>query len=80
LQKEFDMAVREAPPRPLPTPSSHYAPGRREDPYPEDPYPAVKARGGEIVLNTPTRRALFFAGLAGAVMLAVLVTVFSLAG
>jgi hypothetical protein len=67
------MAVREAPPQHAPPPSSQYASRRREDPY-----PAVKARGGEIVLTTPTRRALFFVGLAGAVVLALLVTLFAL--
>jgi hypothetical protein len=39
---------------------------------PKTPYPAEKARGGEIVLNTPARRAIFIAGLAGAVLLALL--------
>jgi hypothetical protein len=34
-------------------------------------YPAEKARGGEIILNTPARRAIFLAGLTGAVVLAV---------
>jgi hypothetical protein len=33
------------------------------------PYPAEKARGGEIILRTPLRRAIFIAGLAGAVSL-----------
>ncbi len=37
-------------------------------PPPKAPYPAEKARGGEIVLNTPVRRAIFVAGLAGAVL------------
>jgi hypothetical protein len=36
------------------------------------PYPAEKARGGEIILRTPLRRAIFIAGLAGAVVLALL--------
>jgi len=36
------------------------------------PYPAEKARGGEIILLTPLRRAIFIAGLAGAVVLALL--------
>ena len=41
------------------------------EPYPEtpEPYPAQKARGGEIILNTPFKRAIFIAGLAGAVLL-----------
>src|SRR5437660_6997896 len=33
------------------------------------PYPAEKARGGEIILRTPLRRAIFIGGLAGAVVL-----------
>jgi hypothetical protein len=36
----------------------------------QKPYPAEKARGGEIILNTPARRAIFLAGLIGAVVLA----------
>ena len=38
----------------------------------EKPYPAEKARGGEIILNTPARRAIFLSGLIGAVVLAVI--------
>jgi hypothetical protein len=37
---------------------------------PTAPDPAEKARGGEIILRTPLRRAIFIAGLAGAVVLA----------
>ena len=33
------------------------------------PYPAEKARGGEIILRTPLQRWVFIAGLAGAVIL-----------
>jgi hypothetical protein len=36
----------------------------------QKPYPAEKARGGEIILNTPARRAIFLAGLIGAVVVA----------
>jgi hypothetical protein len=36
------------------------------------PYPAEKARGSEIILRTPTRRFVFFAGLVGAVALGLL--------
>ena len=36
----------------------------------QKPYPAEKARGGEIILNTPLRRAVFLAGLIGAVVFA----------
>jgi hypothetical protein len=43
----------------------------------EPPYPAEKARGGEIILRTPLRRIIFIAGLAGAVVLAVLLSVFA---
>jgi hypothetical protein len=35
----------------------------------QKPYPAEKARGGEIVLTTPLRRIIFLAGLIGAVVL-----------
>jgi hypothetical protein len=35
----------------------------------QEPYPADKARGAEIVLNTPLRRWIFIAGLCGAVLL-----------
>ena len=38
----------------------------------QKPYPAEKARGGEIVLNTPLRRAIFLTGLIGAVVLIVI--------
>jgi hypothetical protein len=35
----------------------------------QKPYPAEKARGGEIILNTPLRRAIFVSGLIGAFVL-----------
>lgn len=34
-------------------------------PPPKQPYPAEKARGGEIILRTPLRRAIFIGGLGG---------------
>lgn len=37
---------------------------------PPRPYPAEKARGGEIILKTPLQRWVFMGGLAGAVLLA----------
>ncbi len=49
--------VREGPAQPAPPPT--------------EPSPAEKARGGEIILNTPGRRAVFIAGLLGAVVLAI---------
>jgi len=42
--------------------------GRR----PQTAYPADKARGGVIILRRPWQRAVFIAGLAGAVLLAFL--------
>jgi len=51
--------VREGPAEPAPPPK-------------QEPYPAEKARGGEIILNTPARRWIFIAGLAGAVILVLL--------
>jgi hypothetical protein len=41
----------------------------------QKPYPAEKGRGGEIILNTPARRAIFIAGLIGAVVLALALTI-----
>jgi hypothetical protein len=38
----------------------------------QKPYPAEKARSGEIILNTPFRRAAFLSGLIGAIVLAVI--------
>jgi hypothetical protein len=40
-------------------------------------YPADKARGGEIILRTPTRRFVFLAGLVGAVALGLLLPLLS---
>ena len=41
----------------------------------QKPYPAEKARGAEIILNTPARRAIFIGGLAGAVVLALILAI-----
>jgi hypothetical protein len=41
----------------------------REGPAQPTPYPAEKARGGEIILKSPARRAIFVAGLIGTVVL-----------
>jgi len=38
----------------------------REGPPQPTPYPAEKARGGEIILRTRTQRLIFVAGLLGA--------------
>jgi hypothetical protein len=43
---------------------------------PTEPYPAEKARGGEIILNTPLRRWVFIAGLVGAVVLMLVLSFF----
>jgi hypothetical protein len=45
---------------------------RRNASAPPPPYPAEKARGGEIILRTPLRRAIFIGGLADAVVLGLL--------
>jgi hypothetical protein len=42
----------------------------REQPPETRDYPAEKARQGEIILRKPWQRAVFIAGLAGAVILA----------
>ena len=53
--------VGEGPPQPTP-------PQRQ-------PYPAEKARGGEIILDTNVKRWVFAAGLIGAVVLGLLLSV-----
>jgi len=58
------MPVREGPPQP---PPPKMAPV--DGPV---PYPAEKARGAQIVLRTPARRAIFIAGLAGIFVLVLL--------
>ena len=60
------MSVRGAPPQPAPPPK------------PRSPYPAEKARGGEIILRSRTQRIIFIAGLAGAVVLGFLLSLFAL--
>jgi hypothetical protein len=47
---------------------------KRNEPERQSPYPAEKARGGVIILRTPLRRAIFIGGLAGAVILGLLLT------
>jgi hypothetical protein len=42
----------------------------REPPPPkQEPYPEDKARGGEIILDTPLKRGILIAGLVGAIVL-----------
>jgi hypothetical protein len=55
--------VREAPAQPAPPPRS--------------PYPAEKARGGEIVLRSRQRRMIFIGGLIAAIVLALLLGLLS---
>ena len=59
------MPVREGPPQPAP---EHKMPPVDRP----EPYPAEKARGGEIILRTPARRIIFIAGLACAVAVGLL--------
>ncbi|HET6377373.1 MAG TPA: peptide ABC transporter permease [Methylocella sp.] len=61
------MSVRKAQPQPAPAPE-------RDAPERENPYPGDTTCGGEIKLNTPARRAIFIAGLAGAVFIGFLLT------
>jgi hypothetical protein len=41
----------------------------------QKPYPAEKARGGEIILNTPPRRAIFLSGLIVAFVLVMIMVI-----
>ena len=45
----------------------------REGPPEPAPYPAEKARGGEIILRTPLRRMIFIGGLIGAVIIGLVI-------
>jgi hypothetical protein len=56
------LPIRESPAQPAPPP---------KDGAP--PYPTEKARGGEIILRSRARRAVFIAGLVGAVAFLLLV-------
>jgi hypothetical protein len=52
--------VREGPPQPAPPP--------------KQPYPADKARGTEIILDTPLRRWVFIGGLVAAIALVLILS------
>jgi hypothetical protein len=43
---------------------------------PPEPYPAEKARGGEIILKTKWARAIFFTGLFGGIVLIAAVAIY----
>lgn len=45
-----------------------------------EPYPAEKARQGEIILRTPARRIIFFGGLIGIVLLLLVLRLAGFAG
>jgi hypothetical protein len=47
----------------------------REGPAQQPPYPAEKARGGEIVLRRRWQRAVFIGGLVGAVLLVLILRI-----
>jgi hypothetical protein len=51
-------------------------PAQQVPPQGQAPYPAEKARGGEIILNTPLKRAIFIAGLIGAPVLVLILAFF----
>jgi len=46
-----------------------------QPPQPQTPYPAEKARGGEIILRTRQQRMIFAGGLIAAIVLALLLGV-----
>ena len=68
------MPVREGPPQPAPPPKGRMMP---VDDGATHAYPAEKARGAEIIMRTPARRFVFFAGLVAAFALALLVRLFA---
>jgi hypothetical protein len=58
------MTTREAPAKPAPQ-------------KPTTPYPAEDARGGEIILRSRMQRAIFIAGVVGAIFLGLLLSIFA---
>ena len=59
-----------------PTNMAGELPAQQPPPPEQAPYPAEKARGGEIILDTSLKRAVFIAGLVGAVLLALILVFF----
>jgi hypothetical protein len=70
------MPVREGPPQPPPPPRGT-TPRPDRDPAEPAPYPAAQARGGEIILRTPARRAIFIGGLIALFVLVLLLRLFA---
>jgi len=56
------MPLREGPPEP-PPPQQEQREGHMRPVDGPPPYPAEKARGGEIILRNPMRRLIFIGGL-----------------
>jgi hypothetical protein len=52
--------------------TDHEHESERKRTGPKEPYPAQKARQGEIILRTRTRQIIFISGLVGFVILAVI--------
>jgi hypothetical protein len=65
------MPVREGPPQPAPV---EHKMSPVDGPI---PYPADKARGGEIALRIPAQRIIFIAGLACIFVLVLLLRMFA---
>jgi hypothetical protein len=51
-------------------------PAQQASPQERAPYRPKEVRGGEIILNTSLERAIFIAGLVGAVVLVLILAVF----
>ena len=66
------MPLREGPVQSAPPPNEPHDESRA--------YPAEKARGGEIILRTRTRRIIFLSGLVGAVALVLILLLLRVAG
>lgn len=64
------MPVREGPAQPAPPP-------KQESVNEAPTFSAEKARGGQIILNTPIRRGIFIGGLAAVVVIALILAIFA---
>lgn len=66
-----EIPIRQGPPGPAPPPREHKAPVNMTPVQSLEPYPAEKARGGEIILRQPWQRWVFIGGLVGIFVLLV---------
>ncbi|GGD03303.1 hypothetical protein [Aquisalinus flavus] len=75
MQKHMEAQARQAGPRPA---NDHDGTGP-EPPQDPDAYPGRDVRQGEIIINTPLRRRLFFGGLIAIPVFVIVIAAISIA-